>query len=197
MDLNFTAEELAFQDEARHLLPLRHSGSHSCARWPEGGGSDPRRHDPQPAQLLEPARLGDWPELAWWSGAAKPGSAGSGLFVSGRDAAGQRALADPVQCVDGRAGDRSSSGSQEIKQRFLPMDRQLLDIFWCQGFSELRLRPDLASLRTRAERDKGKSIRLLTGKRSGPRWHNTPTWIFCLRADRPGGETCRRASRFC
>ena len=68
-------------------------------------------------------------------------------------------------------------GSQEIKQRFLPPTANA-DIFWCQGFSEPGSGSDLASLRTKAEREGDKYV--VNGQKIWTTLAQYADWIFCL-----------------
>ncbi len=90
MDLNFTAEEIAFRDEARHFFRTAIPQS-IRAKVAEGEGLTRDDMITSPADP-QPARLGD-AELA--GGVGRQGLvAGAGLSVPGRDAAGERARAD-------------------------------------------------------------------------------------------------------
>jgi pimeloyl-CoA dehydrogenase large subunit len=73
-------------------------------------------------------------------------------------------------------------GSEEQKRRFLPATANL-DIWWCQGFSEPGAGSDLASLKTRAERQGDRYI--VNGQKAWTTLGQYADWIFCLvRTDR-------------
>jgi alkylation response protein AidB-like acyl-CoA dehydrogenase len=73
-------------------------------------------------------------------------------------------------------------GSQELKERFLPMTANL-DIWWCQGFSEPEAGSDLASLRTTAVRD-GDSY-VVNGQKTWTTLGQYADWIFLLARTNP------------
>ena len=102
MDLNFTPEEIAFRDEARHFFRTAVPDS-IRAKVAEGEGLT--RDDMITSQrILKRARLGNG-ELAGRVGRAGL-DADPDLPLPGRDAAGERAGADRLQRFYGRPGDR-------------------------------------------------------------------------------------------
>lgn len=68
-------------------------------------------------------------------------------------------------------------GSEEQKQRFLPEILQF-NHWWCQGYSEPGAGSDLASLKTRADRD-GDHYRV-NGTKTWTTLGQFADWIFCL-----------------
>jgi alkylation response protein AidB-like acyl-CoA dehydrogenase len=68
-------------------------------------------------------------------------------------------------------------GSVEQQQRFLPRIVAGLD-WWCQGYSEPGAGSDLASLKTRAERDGGDYV--LNGQKAWNTMGQFADWMFCL-----------------
>ncbi len=68
-------------------------------------------------------------------------------------------------------------GNEEQKQRFLP---DILDsnVWWCQGYSEPGSGSDLASLKTRADRDGDHYI--VNGTKTWTTLAHHADWIFCL-----------------
>ncbi|MCB1644187.1 MAG: acyl-CoA dehydrogenase family protein [Pseudomonadales bacterium] len=68
-------------------------------------------------------------------------------------------------------------GSEEQKQRFLP-DILASRVWWCQGYSEPGAGSDLASLRTKAERDGDYYV--VNGTKTWNTLGQHADWIFCL-----------------
>jgi hypothetical protein len=70
-----------------------------------------------------------------------------------------------------------SFGTDEQKQRFLP-DILESNVWWCQGYSEPGSGSDLASLKTRADRDGSDYI--VNGTKIWTTLAQFADWIFCL-----------------
>jgi alkylation response protein AidB-like acyl-CoA dehydrogenase len=68
-------------------------------------------------------------------------------------------------------------GSEEQKQRYLP-DILASNVWWCQGYSEPGSGSDLASLKTKAERDGDHYI--VNGTKTWTTLAHLADWIFCL-----------------
>jgi len=68
-------------------------------------------------------------------------------------------------------------GSDEQKQRFLP-DILASNVWWCQGYSEPGSGSDLASLKTKADRDGDHYI--VNGTKTWTTLGHLADWIFCL-----------------
>ena len=68
-------------------------------------------------------------------------------------------------------------GNEEQKARFLP-DILQSNVWWCQGYSEPGAGSDLASLKTRADRDGDDYI--INGTKTWTTLGQMADWIFCL-----------------
>ncbi len=69
-------------------------------------------------------------------------------------------------------------GNDEQKKRFLPDIREGTKV-WCQGYSEPNSGSDLASLKTRAERDASGDF-VVNGQKTWTTYAQYADWIFCL-----------------
>ena len=68
-------------------------------------------------------------------------------------------------------------GSEQQKQRFLP-DILASNVWWCQGYSEPGSGSDLASLKTKADRDGDHYV--VNGTKTWTTLGHLADWIFCL-----------------
>ena len=152
MDLSFTAEELAFRDEARRFFRTEIPQS---IRDKVAEGEGLTRDDMITSQRILNAR--GWATPNWPVAVGRAGLvAGAGLHVPGRDAAGARAVADRLQRHDGRPGDRAVR--QRRAEAALPAeDRQCRHLLVPGLFrARFRFRPRLAA---HARRAQGRQVR--------------------------------------
>lgn len=78
-------------------------------------------------------------------------------------------------------------GNEEQKKRFLP-DINASNVWWCQGYSEPGAGSDLASLKTKADRNGDHYV--VNGTKTWTTLAQYADWIFCL--VRTSSETARR-----
>jgi pimeloyl-CoA dehydrogenase large subunit len=172
MDLAFTAEELAFRDEARRFF---HTEIPRSIRDKVAEGQGLTRDDMIASQRILNARgwaTPNWP-IQWGGQDWSPVQ----LYLY-QDEMQQANVPPPIAFNVTMVGPVIAQfGSDEQKQRFLPKTANA-DIFWCQGFSEPSAGSDLASLRTRAER-KGATY-VINGQKIWTTLAHYADWIFCL-----------------
>jgi alkylation response protein AidB-like acyl-CoA dehydrogenase len=172
MDLNFTADELAFRDEIRQWVgaQLPPDISHKVR-----GGLRLSKDDFQRwARILgKQGWLGsNWPKDfggPGWNAVQKH------LFEEECALAGAPRVVPfgPVMV----APVIMAFGSPEQQRRFLPGIASG-DVWWCQGYSEPQAGSDLASLTTRAER-RG-DVYVVNGQKTWTTLGQHADWIFCL-----------------
>jgi alkylation response protein AidB-like acyl-CoA dehydrogenase len=174
MDMNFTAADLAFQQEVRAFLDEKLS-----PRLREGAANTP-------SVFTEPDVSREWQailhEKGWLATSWPVEDGGTGwtpmqkyLFEKECQIAGAPSLpilglrlAGPVIC---------KFGTPEQKARFLPRILSGED-YWCQGYSEPGSGSDLASLKTRAVREGDKY--LVNGSKLWTTHAHHANWIFTL-----------------
>ncbi|MCX7660250.1 MAG: acyl-CoA dehydrogenase family protein [Caldimonas manganoxidans] len=172
MDLNFTAEELAFRDEVRswvraHLPQDIAHKVHNDLRLTK---DDLQRW----AKIL--GKKG-WHGYGWPKEFGGPGwnAVQKHLFEEECALAGAPRIVPfgPVMV----APVIMAFGSAEQQRRFLP-GIMSGEVWWCQGYSEPGSGSDLASLKTRAERRGDKYI--VNGQKTWTTLGQHADWIFCL-----------------
>jgi alkylation response protein AidB-like acyl-CoA dehydrogenase len=172
MDLNFTAEEQAFREEVRQFL-----------------------REQLPADISEKIKHGraisadaytQWQQILFRRGWGAPtwpkqfGGTGWGpvqlhIFEEEAAAAGApRSIPFGLKMV---APVIMAFGSPAQQQRFLPRILSAED-WWCQGYSEPGAGSDLASLKTRAERQG--DFYVVNGQKTWNTLGQYANWIFCL-----------------
>ncbi len=172
MDLNFTPDELAFRDEVREFLrehlPPELSDRVKAGlvvhvedyrRWQkvlfERGWAAPTWPKEFGGTGWDPVRLHIYEEELALAGAPK--AVPFGLRMVG-----------PVIMAFGNA---------EQQKRFLPRILSAED-WWCQGYSEPGAGSDLASLKTRADRQGDHYV--VNGQKTWNTMGQHANWIFCL-----------------
>ncbi|MFV8835353.1 acyl-CoA dehydrogenase family protein [Aquisalimonas sp.] len=172
MDINFTPEEEAFRQEVRSFLK---------EKLPREMSDKVLNH-----KHLTKDDLVNWQKILYEKGWAAPGwpkkHGGPGwtpvqksIFEEETARAGAPpllpfglAMVAPVIM---------NFGSEEQKERFLPPILSA-DAWWCQGYSEPGAGSDLASLKTRAEREGDHYI--VNGQKTWTTLGQHADWIFCL-----------------
>ena len=172
MDLNFTPEEVAFRDEARHFF---RTAVPDAIRAKVAEGEGLTRDDMINAQRILNKR--GWATVNWpveWGGQDWTPIQ---VYLY-QDEMQQANVPPPIAFNVSMVGPVIAQfGNQEMKQRFLAATANV-DIFWCQGFSEPGSGSDLASLRTKAEKRGDKYI--INGQKTWTTLAQYADWIFCL-----------------
>lgn len=172
MNIDFSAEELAFQGEVKAFLD---------AEWPTDLREKAANH----------VEFGKDDFVRWQQILAKKGWAGANWPVEYGGTgwtSTQKYIYDNERAVVGApdvipfgikmvAPVIYTYGNDEQKQRFLP-DILASKVWWCQGYSEPNAGSDLASLKTTAVRD-GDDY-LVNGTKTWTTLGQFADWIFCL-----------------
>ncbi|MBK8064992.1 MAG: acyl-CoA dehydrogenase family protein [Betaproteobacteria bacterium] len=178
MDLNFSAEELAFRDEVREWLAanLPADLKAKVARYAELEKEDVRRWH---AILSGKGWIAPhWP--VEWGG---PGWNVVQRYMFEEECGYAGTPPIPALALMMCAPVLLQFGTQAQKARFLPKIHSGEE-FWCQGYSEPGAGSDLAALKTRAVRDGDHYV--VTGQKIWTTYAQWADWMFCLVRTDPG-----------
>jgi pimeloyl-CoA dehydrogenase large subunit len=172
MDLRFTPEEQAFREEVRTFFQTQIPQE---IRRKLSEGRHLSKQDIVTAHRILNARgwaVPHWPK-AWggqdWSPVQR--------YIFGEELQ-RAAVPNPLQFNVYMVGPVIATfGNEEQKRRFLPATANI-DIWWCQGFSEPGAGSDLASLKTRAERQGDHYV--LNGQKAWTTLGQYADWMFVL-----------------
>ena len=172
MNIELTAEELAFRDEVRQFLATSFPDD---IRRKRAGGIALTREDMIRWQKI----LNDkgWFAVNWPVEYGGTGWTAVQKYLFGIEMAAIDAppiVAFGVKMVGPII---YTYGNEEQKQRFLP-DILSSDAWWCQGYSEPGSGSDLASLKTRADLDGDHYV--VNGTKTWTTLGQYADWIFCL-----------------
>lgn len=167
MDLEFTADDLAFRGEVRALI---------ADTFPSSDRFDGSRADETRWRLALASK--GWAANKWPVEFGGPGWTPAQNFIWERETT---AAGLPPQVGGMGMGMLApilfAYGSRTQQARFLP---DILEdrVRWCQGYSEPGSGSDLASLRTRATRDGDHYV--VHGEKVWTSGAHTADWMFCL-----------------
>jgi pimeloyl-CoA dehydrogenase large subunit len=172
MDLNFSAEEIAFRHEVRAFIDA--SLPAATRAWLVAGKS------PTKAMVIEWQKILNakgWAVPEWpvqWGG---PGWSAAQKYIF-REELQMAPAPSPLGFNVNMCGPVIIAfGTEAQKQRFLPRMANL-DDWWCQGFSEPGAGSDLAGLKCRAVRDGNEWV--INGQKTWTTLAQHADWIFLL-----------------
>ena len=173
MDTSFAPEEVAFRDEVRSFFAEAYDDEIQARLASE----DPAVYKPAVIEWQKRLHARGWIAPGW---PAEYGGTGwdatrQFIFDTERAAAGVRNVIPFGLKMVGPV--IYAFGNDEQKERFLPRILSS-DDWWCQGYSEPGSGSDLASLKTRAERDGDDYV--VNGAKIWTSYAQYADWIFCL-----------------
>jgi len=172
MDLNFTAEELAFRDEVRTFL--KNDLPADIANKIKSGLPVSA---PDYVRWQKILYKRGWGAPGWPKQFGGPGWGPVQMHIYDEEAAAAgapRMIPFGLKMV---APVIMAFGNPEQQKRFLPRIISA-DDWWCQGYSEPGSGSDLASLKTRAERQG--DFYIVNGQKTWTTLGQHADWIFCL-----------------
>ncbi len=177
MDLNFSAEDLAFRDEVRSFIADNYP-HHLKAKAEEG--EELSKEDFLSWHKVLAAK--GWAGIAWPKEYGGTGWTSVQRYIFAEESArgdAMRLLPFGLNMVGPVI---YTFGTPEQKAKFLPRILSGED-WWCQGYSEPGAGSDLANLRTKAERftgDDGKEYYRVNGQKTWTTLAQHADWIFAL-----------------
>lgn len=172
MNVDFSEEELAFQEEVRQFIK---------EKYPKHIQEKVRR-----GLHLEKEDWVEWQKILYekgWAAVNWPveyGGTGwtpTQKYIWANECAKEHVLEVMAFGMKMVAPVIYTYGTEEQKQRFLP-DILASNVWWCQGYSEPNAGSDLASLKTTAVRDGDEYI--VNGTKTWTTLGHYADWIFCL-----------------
>jgi alkylation response protein AidB-like acyl-CoA dehydrogenase len=182
MDMQFSAEDLAFQSEVRAFLDDKLN-----ARLREGAANTP-------SVFVEPDITREWQAILhakgwlatmWPKEDGGPGWTPTQKYLFEKECAIAGAPSLPVLGLKLVGPVICKFGTPAQKAHFLPRILSGED-YWCQGYSEPGAGSDLASLKTRAERRGDKYI--VNGSKIWTTHAHHANWIFALVRTNPDAK---------
>ena len=172
MDLNYTPEELAFQQEVRDFLSTK-LPKRLAEKVRTGKRLSKADHEEWHAILHEKGWLApNWPKE---HGGAEWTPVQNHIYdVEGCLAGAPRVVPFGINMLGPVL---LAFGSEEQKRHYLPRILDGTD-WWCQGYSEPGAGSDLAGLKTRAVRDGDHYV--VNGQKTWTTLGQHADWIFCL-----------------
>jgi alkylation response protein AidB-like acyl-CoA dehydrogenase len=174
MDLDFSAQDLSFQDEVRAFLKAKLN-----PRLREGAANTP-------SVFVEPDITREWQAIlhergwlatSWPAEYGGPGWTPTQKYLFEKECAIAGAPALPVLGLKLIGPVICRFGTAAQKEYFLPRILSGED-YWCQGYSEPGSGSDLASLKTRAER-RGETY-IVNGSKIWTTHAHHANWMFAL-----------------
>ncbi len=172
MNLDFSPEDLAFREEVRAFIAQNYPPE---LRAVQEEGEEMRKED-----FLSWHRIlanKGWVAPAWPKEYGGPGWSSVQRYIWSEE----QARADTIPILPfgiNMVGPVIYTfGTPEQKAKFLPPTLSG-DIWWCQGYSEPGAGSDLASLKTKAERDGDHYV--VNGQKTWTTLAQHADWIFCL-----------------
>ena len=167
MDINLSAEDLAFQDEVSQFLE-----EHA---YKPGEDYNAWRMN----WFKAAAEKGGWDVPKWPKEFGGPGWTPNQHYIWERETASAVLPWDLPFGVGMLAPVLMRYGSREQQDRFLP-DIRARKVNWCQGYSEPGAGSDLASLKTKAELSQDGTTYTVNGTKIWTTMAHIADWIFCL-----------------
>jgi alkylation response protein AidB-like acyl-CoA dehydrogenase len=193
MDLRFSAEDEAFRAEVRDFLESSLAGDFAVARGRGGPGDELVLVDERKAWERHLGANG-WTCVGW-----PKEHGGRGLSLHQQVIYHEEYVRARAPGRVGHVGETLlgptliAYGTAEQQQRFLP-PIVAGDELWCQGYSEPDAGSDLASLKTRAERDDSTGEWVLHGQKVWTSLAQWAQWCFVLARTNPDAPKHRGIS---
>lgn len=172
MNIDFSAEELAFQAEARDFLAAEFPAD---IRHKVANGLEMKKEDYVRWQKIL-ANKG-WAAANWPVEHGGTGWSSTQKYIFDNECAAVGAPGVVAFGIKMVAPIIYTYGNEEQKARFLP-DILASNVWWCQGYSEPNAGSDLASLKTAAVRDGEEYV--VNGTKTWTTLGQHADWIFCL-----------------
>jgi alkylation response protein AidB-like acyl-CoA dehydrogenase len=172
MNVNFSGDELAFRDEVRTFLRDKYPAD---IRTRQDSGIALGKDDVVRWQKILYER--GWAAVNWPVEYGGTGWSAVQKYIFANEMAAANAPEMIPFGVKMVGPVIYTFGNEEQKARFLP-DILASNVWWCQGYSEPGAGSDLASLKTRAERQGDHYV--VNGTKTWTTLAHLADWIFCL-----------------
>jgi len=167
MDIELSADDLAFRDDVRSFLAENaHDGRSDYAEWRMNWFAKAREK-------------GGWDVPKWPKEFGGPGWTPTQHYIWEQETARASLPWDLPFGTGMLAPILMGYGNEEQQQRFLPDIRER-KVNWCQGYSEPGAGSDLAGLKTRAVLSEDGSEYVVNGQKIWTTMAHIADWMFCL-----------------